>query len=118
MWFGNNCKFHEGGTSDDKEPDDCSLACVLAESKLDEVCKGLDSGEITVSDLEMVISQKEQLKRLCAASKEFPVQGIDVDAILKNREEELRKLKYQQNCLMNLCTALPSGIKGTVLMLM
>ena len=87
---------------------------MFAESKLDEVCKDLVSGKITVSDLDMVISHKEQLKRLCAASKDSQVQRVDVDTVVKIRVEELKRLRLHRDCLLCLCNELPPNIKGTI----
>ena len=91
---------------------ECVFACVFAESMLTKVCKDLDSGRITVIDLEMVLSHKEQLKRLCTASKEPQVQGSDIDAVVKNRGDELLRLKLHQKCLLSLCNELPPNIGG------
>ena len=93
--------------------EECAFACVFAESKLEEVCKALVSGKIIVSDLEMVISDKEQLKRLCAASKDSQVQCVDVDTAVKIRGEELKRLRLHRDCLVCLRNELPPNIRGT-----
>ena len=92
--------------------DECAFACAFAESMLTKVCKDLDSGKITVSDLETVISHKEQLKRLCAASKDSQVQHVDVDTAVKIRVDELKRLRLHRDCLLSLRNELPPNIRG------
>ena len=94
------------------------FACSCAESMLYYMCDNLDLGTVTVSDLKLVNSHKEQLKRLCAASKDKDFEVFtDIETKVKIRGNELKQLTLRQNSLKSLYTVLPSNIKGKKLIL-
>lgn len=92
-------------------PDDCQLACVCANSKLDELFQKLETRKVTILELQKIEKQPTQMKYLCEAastqqnevSKSVPV---SYEAIVKPRIEEFKCFEKQQGVLQRLCLCL------------
>ena len=107
--------YHKGGDSPVKKgfSKEFGFACTFAESMLHNVCKNLTLGTVTVSDLELVNSHKEQLKRLCTASKDKDSKVfINIETAVKIRINELKQLTLHQDSLKTLYRVLPPNIRG------
>ena len=50
-------------------PERSSLLCGLATSTLDAVCDSINSGNITVRDLDCISGKWDQMEKLCSAAK-------------------------------------------------
>jgi len=92
-------------------PNDCQLACVCANSKLDEVFVKLETRKVTILELQKIEKQQTQMKYLCEAasiqqnevSKSF---SLSNKAIVKRRIEEFKCFEEQQGVLQHLCLCL------------
>ena len=115
------------GTSKLKEglPVKCQVACSCAISRLEEVFKQLQEGEITIVDLQKIKDKSEQMKRLCEAAsadqkKDEPERRggeMSYDAMLeavKQRIEEFEKFKQHKDYLLSLCQKIQPPLIGKV----
>ena len=113
------------GTSKLKEglPEKCQVACSCAISRLEEVFKQLQEGEITIVDLQKIKDKSEQMKRLCEAAsadqkKDKRREGeMSYDAMfeaVKQRIEEFEKFKQHKGYLLSLCQKIQPPLRGKV----
>ena len=97
-------------------PQECELACLCALSKFQEISGQVQSGDITVKQLQKIESHQEQMKRLCAAAtpqdKETDLTYSTVSHALHQRLEEFETFKRNKRHLFHLCSQLHGAIQG------
>ena len=100
------------------------MACYCAISQLDALFEQLKTRSITVADLQKIVKNMEQMKRLCrSATAQQMKTGTSVDEptevtfeamteTIDLRTEELEYLKSEQGRLLHLCEKIQSNIQG------
>lgn len=100
-------------------PNQYHIAGICARSCLEGTCEKLQSGEITIEDLQNIRNYREQMKRLCSAvssSKEGNDLYKSVEAAVAKRLEECEALKRRIEILSHLCRQIhcvSSKVQGT-----
>ena len=97
-------------------PQPCQEACLCAVSKLEAVSKQLQTGEISVSDLHMINTSQQEMKRLCDAADEMDNKSTQtsnsMDLALQSRLKEYGVFVKQNGFLLHLCNKIPNNING------
>ena len=94
-------------------PQPCQEACLCAVSKLEDVAKQLQTGEISVSDLQMIDKSQPEMKRLCDAADEVNDKSTQrSQSSLQSRLKEYGVFVEQKHFLLHLCNKIPDDIKG------
>ncbi len=87
-------------------PDQYHIAGICAQSCLEEKCEKLQSGEVSIEDLQNVRNCRDQMKRLCSAvsnRKEGNDLFKSVEAAVSRRLEECEALRRRIEILSHLC---------------
>lgn len=87
-------------------PDEYHFAGVCAQSCLEGMCEKLQTGEITIEDLQKVRKNHDQMKRLCLAVSsggERKVLYNSVEIAVEKRLEECAAFNVRHEVLSHLC---------------
>ena len=100
-------------------PEPCQDACVCAVSKLDYVAKQLQTGEISILELQMIHNSQLEMKQLCEAAEETeekPKQKAgyakSMNLALNSRLTECKVFEKQSALLLKLCNEILDDVKG------
>lgn len=102
-------------------PEECQRACSCAISKLEDVTRQLQTGAITILDLQEIKREQQQMKRLCQsasaqqkeASKSVEMMTYETMVFrVAQRIQEFESFRQQQGILLNLCLKIHQEIKG------
>ena len=105
---------HVGCDSKLKEglPEECNVACVLALSRFDDVCRTLQNGDMTVFNLRKIDNNEQQMKRLCEAVTKFAKgEQMTYDTLrstLLRRLQEFTSFKHCKAMYLSICNWVPS----------
>ena len=105
---------------------ECQMVCACASSKLEDVSRQLQTGEVTILDLQMIKREQQQMKRLCESasaqqkktskSMEMTYEAMIVTVDL--RMQEFESFREQQGILLHLCHKIRQDIKGKTILVM
>ena len=115
----------DGNTAQSCLPEDCYVMCVRAHSSLEEVCRQIIEGSISIKELQKISSKMEQMKRLCTAAstngnqKQEPQQQQfafqNIKAALDQRMDEYKAFNRRKEhlvTLVTLCSRINVKVKG------
>ena len=98
------------------------MMCVRAHSSLEEVCRQIIEGSISIKELQKISSKMEQMKRLCTAAstngnqKQEPQQQQfafqNIKAALDQRMDEYKAFNRRKEHLATLCSRITVKVKG------
>ena len=98
------------------------MMCVYAHTNLEQVCKQLIEGSISIKELQKISSKMEQMKRLCTAAstngnqKQEPQQQQfafqNIKAALDQRMDEYKAFNRRKEHLATLCSRITVKVKG------
>ena len=100
-------------------PQECQLTCVCALSLFREVCDQMQTRSITVTELQKIKNNQEQMKRLCEAatvsgdskeSGQFSYKAVD--SVLSQIMEEFGVFEDHLSHLSHLCANIPDVVQG------
>ena len=109
---GSNSKLREG------LPQEYQLACVRALSQFRKVCDQMQTRSITVTELQKIKSNQEQMKRLCEAAtvsgdkESGQLSYKAVDGVLSQIMEEYDVFEEHVSHLSHLCADIPDIVQG------
>lgn len=100
-------------------PQECQIACLCALSGFQVVCDDMQKRSISVTDLQKIKDNHEQMKRLCEAatahgdSKESGQLSYKaVNSALSQIMEEFKEFEEHQSHLSHLCSNIPDVVQG------
>lgn len=98
-------------------PHKSEMMCTFAVSTLEEVCRSICSGDITVKEIEMICQRKEHMEKLCSALKSGTLdrRGEEyerIKAAIEMRENELKAFKNHKSLLGHLCQGISVEVTG------
>ena len=100
-------------------PPECQVTCVCALSEFREVCVQMQTRSITVTELQKIKNNQEQMKRLCEAatvngdSKESGQLSYKaVESVLSQIMEEFGVFEEHLSHLSHLCTNIFVDVQG------
>ena len=100
-------------------PPECQVTCVCALSKFREVCVQMQTRSITVTELQKIKNNQEQMKRLCEAatvngdSKESGQLSYKaVESVLSQIMEEFGVFEEHLSHLSHLCANILVDVQG------
>ena len=98
-------------------PHRSEVMCTSAVSVLEDICKNIYNGGITVRDMEMILQRKDQMEKLCSAlvSGHLNKQGAEYERIkeaIETRIKELRAFKVHKDLLGSLCQGVTVTVSG------
>ena len=99
-------------------PQECQIACLCALSGFQVVCDDMQKRNISVTELQKIKDNHEQMKRLCEAatahdSKESGQLSYKaVNSALSQIMEEFKVFKEHQSHLSHLCSNIPDIVQG------
>ena len=98
-------------------PDRSDVLCTCAVSTLEDVCRSILSGDITVKELHKITKRMDHMERLCSATKSGNLEkkGKAYDTIvaaIKTRLHEYEAFTNRKNLLGSLCQGVIVKVKG------
>ena len=90
---------------------ECHMACACAHSQIVEVYKHIESGTVTVSELQKIDAHKDQMKQLCEAAAVHSNKK-ETQSALDQRLQEVRKFGQQKMYLSHLYNHILHKIRG------
>ena len=100
-------------------PKECEIACVYALTTFQVVCDDMQKRSISVTDLQKIKNNHEQMKRLCEAatahgnSKESgQLSYHTVNSALSQIMEEFNGFEEHRSHLSHLCSNIPDVVQG------
>ena len=72
-------------------PEECYVACAFASTKFEEICRKLEKGEVSLSELHRIKEKEQHMRRLCEAvtGGESPQ-----DVVLSALQQRLNEYNY------------------------
>ena len=71
--------------------EECYVACACAFTKFEEICRKLEKGEVSLSELHRIKEKEQQMRRLCEA---VTGGGPSQDAVLSVLQQRLNEYYY------------------------
>ena len=82
--------------------DECWAVCVCAQSRLQQMCKELLSGSITIADIQAIKAHRKQMDLLCKENFPDKPSKLEVKTAIEQRLQEYIVFKKQLEQLRHL----------------
>ena len=98
-------------------PHRSEIMCTLAVSTLEDVCRNVCNGDITVGDIKKIENRKEHMEKLCSAVKSGDLDklGEEYDFVKKAVEARMNEFKAfttRKQLLGSLCQGVTIKVSG------